>query len=140
MRPYLPLRGIVGGILIGLSAVVLLQQFAVLYPTRGVTAMAIVGAVVIVLVLANIIRASARPKVVSAGAPTPVVTASGFPATHRVPATGADAFDAPGAATPTNRLDPGLDVQVLEQSGDWAHVRCSNGWETWVDARVLTPR
>ena len=144
MRPYLPVRGIIGGAMIGLAAVVLLQQFAVLYPTRGVTAMAIVGAVVIVLVLANLIRASARPKVVAAAAPVapaaaPAPAADAFPATHRVPATGADAYDAPGAATPTNRLDPGLDVQVLERSGDWAHVRCSNGWETWVDARVLTP-
>jgi ABC-type cobalamin transport system permease subunit len=65
MRPYLPLRGIIGGALIGLSAVVLLQQFAVLYPTRGVTAMTIVGAVLIVLVLANIIRAAARPNEVA---------------------------------------------------------------------------
>lgn len=30
-----------------------------------------------------------------------------------------------------------LPVQVLEENTGWAHVRCSNGWETWVDARLL---
>ena len=36
-------------------------------------------------------------------------------------------------------LDPDLDVEVLEWSGDWARVRCSNGWEAWIDGRPLIP-
>jgi hypothetical protein len=35
------------------------------------------------------------------------------------------------------QLDPGLDVQLLEWDGAWAHVACSNGWRTWVDGRLL---
>ena len=38
------------------------------------------------------------------------------------------------------RLDPGLEVQVLEQQGDWAKILCSNGWSAWVDARQLQAR
>lgn len=31
-------------------------------------------------------------------------------------------------------------VQLLELKADgWAHVRCDNGWEAWVDGRLLTP-
>jgi hypothetical protein len=26
---------------------------------------------------------------------------------------------------------------LLERRGEWAHVRCSNGWEAWVDGRRL---
>jgi hypothetical protein len=35
-------------------------------------------------------------------------------------------------------LAAGLDVMVTEWRTDgWAHVRCSNGWSTWVDGRAL---
>ena len=141
-RPYFPLRGIIGGALLGLSIAVLLQQFAVVYPSRGVVLGAVLGAIVLDLLLANLVRASAArrsaaPATVAAPA-APVAVDTGFRATHRAPAGGLDAFEAPGATTSVARLDPGLDVVVLEQQGDWAHVRCSNGWETWVDARVLT--
>jgi len=30
-----------------------------------------------------------------------------------------------------------LPVMVAERWGDWARVTCSNGWEAWVDARLL---
>ena len=36
-------------------------------------------------------------------------------------------------------LPPGLDIQLLERSGDWGHVLCSNGWSAWDDARLLEP-
>ena len=144
-RPYFPLRGIIGGALLGLSIVVLLQQFAVVFPSRSVVLIAVLGGIVLDLLLANLLRASAvRRAPAAASVAAPVVPAAaadtGFRPTHRAPAGGLDAFDAPGAAAPTARLDPGLDVLVLEQQGDWAHVRCSNGWETWVDARMLVPR
>ena len=146
-RPYFPLRGIIGGALLGLSIVVLLQQFAVVYPSRSVVLIAVLGAIVVDLVLANLLRASAvrrasahAPSATGAvSAPAPLEQPTGFRATHRAPAAGLDAFEAPGAATSVARLDPGLDVAVLEQQGDWAKVVCSNGWETWVDARALHP-
>ena len=142
-RPYIPIRGIIGGALLGLSVVVLLQQFAVVYPTAAITALAVGGAVLIVLVLANLLRATARRPpvgVAPVAAATAATAAPGFRATHRTPATGADTFDTPGAAATGQRLDPGLDVAVIERTGDWAHVRCSNGWETWVDGRLLVER
>lgn len=69
-----------------------------------------------------------------AGAPAP------YAATHRVPWTGMPAWSSsdPGP-DPVASLDPDLDVEVLEWSGDWARVRCSNGWEAWVDGRQLVP-
>jgi hypothetical protein len=58
--------------------------------------------------------------------------------THVVPTEGLPAWAGPdGSAAPAATLDPGLDVMLLEQRADWAHVRCSNGWEAWVDARRL---
>jgi SH3-like domain-containing protein len=37
-------------------------------------------------------------------------------------------------------LNAGLELQLLQQVGDWAQVRASNGWTGWVDARRLLPR
>jgi SH3-like domain-containing protein len=30
-----------------------------------------------------------------------------------------------------------VEVQVLESAGDWARVRGKNGWEGWVDGKLL---
>jgi len=58
--------------------------------------------------------------------------------THVVPTEGLPAWAGPdGSTPPAANLDPGLDVMVLERRGEWAQVRCSNGWEAWVDARRL---
>src|SRR5256884_9554542 len=58
--------------------------------------------------------------------------------THVVPTDGLPAWAGPdGSAAPAANLDPGLDVMLIELRGDWAHVRCSNGWEAWVDGRRL---
>jgi hypothetical protein len=58
--------------------------------------------------------------------------------THVVPTEGLPAWAGPdGSAAPAATLDPGLDVMVLGEQGAWAHIRCSNGWEAWVDARRL---
>lgn len=59
--------------------------------------------------------------------------------TNVVPDVGLDAWHVPDPlGAPSAHLDPGLDVMVLswEVSG-WAQIRCSNGWEAWVDARLL---
>jgi hypothetical protein len=61
-----------------------------------------------------------------------------FHPTHRVPNSGAPAWEVPDPArAATHRLDPDLPVRLLEQTTGWAHVRCSNGWETWTDAQQL---
>src|SRR5262245_44075422 len=58
--------------------------------------------------------------------------------THVVPTEGLPAWPGPdGSTAPVATLDPGLDVMVLERRADWAFVRCSNGWEAWVDGRRL---
>lgn len=63
---------------------------------------------------------------------------AGFRPTHLAPATGLLAWDAPDPGrTAAHRLDPDLPLQLLEETTGWAHVRCSNGWQTWVDATQL---
>jgi hypothetical protein len=61
--------------------------------------------------------------------------------THVVPTEGLPAWAGPdGSVPPAANLDPGLDVMLIETRGDWAHIRCSNGWEAWVDSRRLVAR
>ena len=64
----------------------------------------------------------------------PVVT------THRVPAGGLSAWGrSDSGQQPLARLDAGLEVEVIGRWGDWANVRCTNGWVAWVDGRRLEP-
>ena len=66
------------------------------------------------------------------------VAVQAFTPTHSVPASGLEYRTAADAALPpAGRLDPGLSVLVVQESTGWARVRCSNGWETWVDGRAL---
>lgn len=61
-------------------------------------------------------------------------------ATHRVPTGGLTAWAEPdpsGASIAT--LAEGLDVEVVEHLGEWARVRCDNGWTGWVGAAGLVP-
>ncbi|MEX0663786.1 MAG: SH3 domain-containing protein [Acidimicrobiia bacterium] len=61
-----------------------------------------------------------------------------FTATHQAPDAGLETWNAPDPAQkPDNRIEAALPVHVLEETTGWAHVRCSNGWETWVDAAKL---
>ena len=70
--------------------------------------------------------------------PVPGPVVGGFVATHRAPAEGLAAWTstAPGLP-PDAHLDPWLPVQLVVREGDWARIRCANGWEAWVDARLL---
>jgi hypothetical protein len=73
-------------------------------------------------------------------APTLATTPGGneFPFTHAVPARGMPAWATPDPTFPAvATLDPWLPVQVVEWWGEWAHIRCSNGWEAWVNGRLL---
>ncbi|MFE0733687.1 hypothetical protein [Streptomyces sp. NPDC058855] len=60
-----------------------------------------------------------------------------FRPTHVVPRDGLAAWEAPDPALPTVPLDAFLPVELVERSGDWGRVVCSNGWTAWVDARLL---
>lgn len=83
--------------------------------------------------------ADPAPTVHHPGARTPT-TAVPYAPTHLVPWTGLHAWAAPDVRLAVAAvLDPDLDVAVLAWHGDWAHVRCSNGWEAWVDGRLLVP-
>jgi hypothetical protein len=63
-----------------------------------------------------------------------------FRPTHHVPRDGMPTWDVPDPSRgATHHLDRDLPVQVLEDNTGWARVRCSNGWETWVDAAALVP-
>lgn len=72
--------------------------------------------------------------------PGPAVTPGGGPfvVTHLVPRKGMPAWVTPDPTYPAAAtLDPGLGVQLVTWWGDWAHIRCSNGWEAWVNGRLL---
>jgi hypothetical protein len=137
-------RNTVAGVLSGLGAVVLLQQFAVLYPTGTVTLLGIALGIAVQFAIATIVDRM-RPAV-SAAAPyaapsEATYTEPAAPAwgpTHRVPADGLDAWQEPDpAAAPVARLDAGLEVRVQRTDGGWAQIVCENGWSAWVDERRL---
>jgi len=65
-------------------------------------------------------------------------TNSGWAPTHRSPRQGMDAWAAPDpGATPSSELEGHVEVQVAETAGEWARVRGENGWDGWVDGRLL---
>jgi RsiW-degrading membrane proteinase PrsW (M82 family) len=72
-----------------------------------------------------------------AGAPAPQPAQLAFAPTHRVPPEGLASWQAPNPAGPSTLLAGTLPLQVIERVGEWAHVRASNGWTGWVDARRL---
>ncbi|MEO5705193.1 MAG: PrsW family glutamic-type intramembrane protease, partial [Candidatus Limnocylindrales bacterium] len=73
--------------------------------------------------------------------------AAGFPPTppaifapmHRVPPEGLASWALPNPAGASTPLAGGLELQVVQQVGDWAHVSASNGWTGWVDGRRIVP-
>jgi hypothetical protein len=72
---------------------------------------------------------------------TPPTGVPAFSPTHVVPADGLDARAAPDPnRTVEATLDPWLLVQVIDWYGEWAEIRCANGWEAWVDGRLLLAR
>jgi len=81
-----------------------------------------------------------EPEPDSTPSPTEPPDTSPFTATHVVPAAGLATYaGAEEGGGQNGRLDPGLEVEVLEQHGDWAKILCSNGWSAWVDSRGLQP-
>ena len=67
-------------------------------------------------------------------------TVDAYRPTHRVPPSGLPAYDAPDPNRPVAAgLASNLDVQLLRWWGEWAEIRCSNGWSAWVAGRQLVP-
>ncbi len=59
-------------------------------------------------------------------------------ATHRTPREGMDTWTAADAGAPPGpELEGRVEVQLVASAGDWAKVRGENGWEGWVDGRLL---
>jgi hypothetical protein len=44
-----------------------------------------------------------------------------------------------GSKPPGPSLSADLPVMVVQERGQWARIRCSNGWEAWVDGGRLVP-
>ncbi len=82
-----------------------------------------------------------NPEVDAPGETTAEIAAepsSGWTPTHRVPSTGMRAWAEPDPSQqPVTRLEPGVELVVTEQQGDWARVVGSNDWTGWIDARRL---
>jgi hypothetical protein len=53
---------------------------------------------------------------------------------------GLPAWQVRDGRTPAVGLAGGLELEQTQRIADWAHVRASNGWTGWVDARRLLPR
>ncbi len=66
-------------------------------------------------------------------------TAGGvWAATHQAPREGLDAWTQPDPnVEPTAEVEGQAELQVLAVAGAWAQVRGQNGWEGWVDGRLL---
>jgi SH3-like domain-containing protein len=63
-----------------------------------------------------------------------------FVATHQGPDAALPTWSTPDPNSASdNQLPAGLAVQVLEETTGWAHIRCDNGWEAWVDVQKLVP-
>jgi len=68
----------------------------------------------------------------------PAAIASTWAPTHTVPAEGLTAWARPdGSLAPVARLDPYLDVRLVQRHNGFAQVLCENGWSCWVDGRRL---
>jgi hypothetical protein len=140
-------RNIIAGGISGLGVVILLQQYAVAYPTGMITIFGVVLGIAAQFGIAEL--ASRRTAAIAGGGvaafdPTPTGMALDsadslrWSPTHRAPSSGLDAWDTRDSTVPpVAHLDPGLEVAVEATLGDWAHITCENGWMAWVDARRL---
>jgi hypothetical protein len=59
-------------------------------------------------------------------------------ATHQAPREGLDAWTSPDpGAQPSSEVAGQVELAVVETAGAWARVLGQNGWEGWVDGRIL---
>jgi len=122
------LLGIAGGLVGAAGVVVLLQGYGRRFPTTAILVRALVTGLVAGIALPSL----ARVVRVRRSRPSRTWRRTSCPRVDL------DAWDAPDPSRPpVDRLDPRLDLQVTERSGDWAHILCSNEWAAWVDGRAL---
>jgi hypothetical protein len=134
--------------------VLLLQQFAVLFPTLGILLGGVIGGALLVVVLSNVARSRTVSKLnarisaveseldrmaATGEAPAaPIAPAAGSGATHLVPPSGLPTYAEPDPMlTPGSALEPGTEVTVVEIRGDWALVEAADGTGGWVNGTVL---
>lgn len=143
-RPRITVVGVVGGAIGAVGAVVFLQQAGAIYPTSTVMNGSVLAGVLVGIGLPSLMRFVAVRRINNAVTRVQARTSAPGPATswhptHVVPPAGLSSWMAPDASGTITPIDPGVEVVVLEQRGDWAHIRCLNDWEAWVDARQLVP-
>jgi Bacterial SH3 domain len=81
------------------------------------------------------------PMAAPAAAPAASPTAAWTPSHEMKRRAQAWAQPDPNAAVAVaGTLQKRVPVQVLERRGDWAHIKCSNGWSAWIDAGGLKAR
>jgi hypothetical protein len=145
-RPRLSVLSVLSGVLAGVGVVILLQQYAVAYPTRGLALTGILGGAVLGLLATNVpsllVRGRTESPVLTEDVTEDLALDTTEPAwapTHAIPVSGLAAWTEPddSSGIPVDKLDPGLEVRLLEQTGTWAHILCSNGWSAWVDSPQL---
>ncbi len=75
----------------------------------------------------------------AAATTVPEISLSGdWAATHRVPSSGLTLWAEPDPeSTPSGRLAPGVELEVVRVWGAWAKIRLANGWVAWIDNRKL---
>jgi len=85
----------------------------------------------------DIAQAADRPMPAAFQAPAPLPAQAWSP-THYVPPTGMAAWATPDPAqAPQVMLAGGIPLRVVEQAGAWSRVLADNGWQGWVDGRLL---
>lgn len=156
-RPRVSIAGLIAGAIAGLGALVLLQQFGVVYPTRVTAILLLVAGAGINLILGTAVRARrvSRLNAMLARAEQRLDSREGvaaseaavaeeepiaavWSATHAVPPEGMQAWAEPDpSAPPAATLEAGSRVALRERRGGWALVESSDGWSGWVDARLL---
>ena len=147
--------GLLSGLIAGFGLIVLLQQFAILVPTRSVLIAGPIIGVVSSVVLNTLGRslgvrrlnsrlkkaeATVFQKEASSSQMATPAESEGWTPTHVIPSGGMNSYGTPDASASPTPVDEGLEVQVVEQQGDWARVTFSNGWSAWIDARALVRR
>ena len=157
-------RNVLAGLLSGIGVVVLLQQYAVLYPTGTIAMMGAIVGIAVQFGVGAVAGTSRRVGTFVTAAPSndasayaPVGAPDGsdhgiadvdagdealihWTPTHRIPEEGLDTWPNPDPTlAPGPRLDAGLGVRVDHTGDGWARVVCENGWAAWVDASRLEP-
>lgn len=120
----------------GVGAMLLAQQFAVLYPTGTVTAVSVGVGAAAPLGISRLMGSGRGAPAPSTAPPDPVPPS--WQPNRVVPPGGLPSYAGPDTwAGPAPHLPEGVEVRVLEHVGARVHVECSNGWQTWLDSDAI---